>query len=120
MDEALNDSTRGLNTAQLEAVQHIEGPLLIVAGPGSGKTRVITHRIAYLHQSGVYPNKIAAVTFTNRAAKEMRNRLERLMGDTSQDLSAGTFHSFSAMILRRDGQTIGIPRDFVIVDDDDQ
>ena len=120
MDEALNDSTRGLNTAQLEAVQHIEGPLLIVAGPGSGKTRVITHRIAYLHQSGVYPNKIAAVTFTNRAAKEMRNRLERLMGDTSQDLSAGTFHSFSAMILRRDGQTIGIPKDFVIVDDDDQ
>ena len=120
MTEAIFDSTRALNPAQLEAVQHIEGPLLIVAGPGSGKTRVITHRIAHLNQIGVYPSQIAAVTFTNRAAREMRNRLERLMGEKSKYLKAGTFHSFSAMILRRDGEAIGIPQDFVIMDDDDQ
>ncbi len=117
-DEAL---LKDLNQPQREAVQHVDGPLLIVAGPGSGKTRVITHRIAYLAQHvGVRPHNIAAVTFTNRAAREMRSRIEQLMGERAAGVSAGTFHSLCARILRRSGAEIGIPRDFVIMDDDDQ
>lgn len=111
----------GLNPPQRQAVQSVEGPLLIVAGPGSGKTRVITHRIAYLNQHvGIRPGRIAAVTFTNRAAREMRNRLAALMGDGAQRLTAGTFHALCASILRRDGEAIGIPSDYVIMDDEDQ
>ncbi len=111
----------GLNPPQREAVEHVDGPLLIVAGPGSGKTRVITHRIAYLNQRvGIGPGRIAAVTFTNRAAREMRSRLERLMGERARYLFAGTFHALCAMVLRRDGEAIGIPKEFVIMDDDDQ
>ena len=111
----------GLNPPQRQAVQCVEGPLLIVAGPGSGKTRVITHRIAYLNRHvGISPWRIAAVTFTNRAAREMRSRLAELMGDGAQRLTAGTFHALCASILRRDGEAIGIPRDYVIMDDDDQ
>ena len=95
--------------------------MLIVAGPGSGKTRVITNRIAYLNQHvGIRPGRIAAVTFTNRAAREMRNRLAVLMGDGAQRLTAGTFHALCASILRRDGEVIGIPPDYVIMDDEDQ
>ena len=111
----------GLNPPQRQAVQCVEGPLLIVAGPGSGKTRVITHRIAYLcRQVGVSPWNVGAVTFTNRAAREMRHRLLTLMGEGAQRLSAGTFHALCASILRRDGEAIGIPSDYVIMDDDDQ
>ena len=111
----------GLNAPQRQAVQCVDGPLLIVAGPGSGKTRVITHRIAYLNQHiGIRPGRIAAVTFTNRAAREMRNRLAALMGDGAQRLTAGTFHALCASILRRDGEVIGIPPDYVIMDDEDQ
>ena len=111
----------GLNPPQRQAVQHVEGPLLIVAGPGSGKTRVITHRIAYLNRKvGISPWRIAAVTFTNRAAREMRNRLSALMGDGAQRLTAGTFHALCASVLRRDGEVIGIPPDYVIMDDEDQ
>ena len=111
----------GLNPPQRQAVQCVDGPLLIVAGPGSGKTRVITHRIAYLNQHvGIRPGRIAAVTFTNRAAREMRNRLAALMGDGAQRLTAGTFHALCASILRRDGEVIGIPPDYVIMDDEDQ
>ena len=111
----------GLNPPQRQAVQHVEGPLLIVAGPGSGKTRVITHRIAYLNREvGISPWRIAAVTFTNRAAREMRNRLSALMGDGAQRVSAGTFHALCASVLRRDGEVIGIPPDYVIMDDEDQ
>ncbi len=102
-------------------METIEGPLLIVAGPGSGKTRVITHRIAYLVRvCGIAPYRIAAVTFTNKAAREMRNRLDRLLGARAEDLTSGTFHSFCASILRRDGQHLGLDRSFVIYDDEDQ
>ena len=111
----------GLNPPQREAVQCVDGPLLIVAGPGSGKTRVITHRIAYLNRRvGISPGRIAAVTFTNRAAREMRNRLAALLGDGAGRLTAGTFHALCAMILRRDGEAIGLPSDYVIMDDEDQ
>jgi DNA helicase-2/ATP-dependent DNA helicase PcrA len=112
---------QGLNPAQRQAVEHIDGPLLIVAGPGSGKTRVITHRIAYLVQAtGMSPRRICAVTFTNRAAKEMRSRLERVMGAQARQVTTSTFHALCATILRRDGERIGIPSDYVIFDDGDQ
>ncbi len=121
MAQARDALLDGLNPAQREAVEHVDGPLLIVAGPGSGKTRVITHRIAYLVKHvGLGPGRIAAVTFTNRAAREMRSRLERLLGDRASHLVAGTFHALCVMILRRDGEAIGVPRDFVIMDDEDQ
>ena len=115
------DILDGLNPKQREAVETIDGPILIVAGPGSGKTRVITHRIAYLVQvCGVRPYRIAAVTFTNKAAREMRQRLVSLLGQDSQDMTVSTFHAFCAMVLRREGQTIGLDRDFAIYDSDDQ
>ena len=111
----------GLNSEQQKAVEHVDGPLLIVAGPGSGKTRVITHRIAYLVQEyGVTPYSILAMTFTNKAAREMRDRLNRLVGSDSDALTVGTFHSFCARLLRREGERVGLPRNYSIFDDDDQ
>ncbi len=112
----------GLNDVQQEAVLHFEGPLLIFAGAGSGKTRVLTHRIAYLiAERGVAPWNIFAVTFTNKAAKEMKERLEKLVSDRrSKAIWAGTFHSSCARILREFGDRISIPRSFLIFDDSDQ
>ncbi len=112
---------QGLNEAQQQAVVATEGPLLIVAGPGSGKTRVITHRIAYLvGDCGVNPWQILAVTFTNKASREMRERLDRLLLSRSEAVTMGTFHAVCARILRRHGERIGLDRNFTIYDQDDQ
>ena len=115
------DILEGLNDAQREAVEHIDGPLLIIAGPGSGKTRVITHRIAYLVRvCGVSPFSILSMTFTNKAAREMRDRMERLVPGRAESLRTGTFHSFCALLLRLEGERIGLPRAYSIFDADDQ
>lgn len=111
----------GLNREQKEAVLHTEGPLLILAGAGSGKTRVLTHRIAYLvKEKNVNPGSILAFTFTNKAAKEMKERIQNLVGDLSESIWVGTFHSTCVRILRRDAEKIGFDRDFVIFDQGDQ
>ncbi len=111
----------GLNDNQKEAVQTIDGPVLIIAGPGSGKTRVITHRIAYmLKHEDISPFNILAVTFTNKAANEMKSRLAVLVGDESRNIAMGTFHSICSRILRVSGGKIGIESDFVIYNNDDQ
>jgi len=111
-----------LNDAQRDAVLHASGPLLVFAGAGSGKTRVITYRIAnLLAEHGVAPYRILAVTFTNKAAGEMKARLGALAGeDLTRDLWAGTFHSVCAKLLRRYHSEVGLERDFVIYDDSDQ
>ena len=115
------DTLAGLNSKQQEAVQAIKGPVLILAGPGSGKTRVITQRAAYLIKVvGINPHRILAVTFTNKAAKEMVERLEKLVPGSVKQLTVGTFHAICARILRIDGQAIGIAPEFVIYDGDDQ
>ena len=118
----MSELFQGLNPAQRRAVEAITGPVLVLAGPGSGKTRVLTHRIAYLIKTvGVDPYSILAVTFTNKAAREMKERLEALIGQgAAQALTVGTFHSICSRFLRRDIQHLGRERDFAIYDSDDQ
>ncbi|WP_102028764.1 DNA helicase PcrA [Salirhabdus sp. Marseille-P4669] len=111
----------GMNEQQAKAVQHTEGPLLIMAGAGSGKTRVLTHRIAYLlHEKDVAPHNILAITFTNKAAREMKDRVGRLVGPEGNQIWISTFHSLCVRILRRDIDRIGIDRNFSILDTTDQ
>ncbi len=115
------ETTDSLSRIQQDAVSHTDGPVLIFAGAGSGKTRVLTHRIAHLlNEKKVFPDRILAVTFTNKAAGEMKARLERMIGVAARDLWVGTFHSMCVRILRRDGQKIGIARNFAIMDETDQ
>jgi DNA helicase-2/ATP-dependent DNA helicase PcrA len=111
-----------LNPAQRKAVECKDGPVLVIAGPGSGKTRVLTSRVAYLLEvRQVFPYRIMAVTFTNKAAREMRERLNRTVGvDKTSDLMLGTFHSICARLLRREAPQIGVDHDFTIYDSDDQ
>ncbi|HIQ04633.1 MAG TPA: DNA helicase UvrD [Anaerolineae bacterium] len=119
----MNNILAQLNEQQQRAVTAIEGPVLVLAGPGSGKTRVLTHRIAYLvRECGITPYHIMAVTFTNKAAREMRARTERLLGMAGgmRGLTLGTFHGICARWLRHDAEQIGIPRDYVIYDSADQ
>ncbi len=111
----------GLNKEQKAAVTHLDGPLLILAGAGSGKTRVITYRIAYMMKKhNVAPSSILAITFTNKAANEMRQRIEGLVGDRSKYIWCGTFHSIFARLLRRHAELLGYSQNFSIIDTDDQ
>ena len=119
------DLLEGLNPAQQEAVQITSGPLLILAGAGSGKTKTLTHRIAYLiANESIHPSEILAVTFTNKAAREMRERLGTLLNQNSANRSfmpwVGTFHSICVRMLRIDGEAINVPKNFVIYDEDDR
>lgn len=117
----MNALVKNMNSEQSEAVRTTEGPLLIMAGAGSGKTRVLTHRIAYLlDEKDVSPYNILAITFTNKAAKEMNARVEHLVGEEAQVIWMSTFHSMCVRILRRDVDRIGIERNFTIIDPTDQ
>jgi DNA helicase-2/ATP-dependent DNA helicase PcrA len=111
---------RDLNPEQREAVLFNDAPLVIFAGAGSGKTKVLTYKVAYLIAQGVSPRNILAVTFTNKAAEEMRSRIINLIGGIGEEIWMGTFHSICARILRIDGEAIGLPSNFIILDEDDQ
>ena len=111
---------RQLTPSQERAVSHIDGPLLVLAGPGSGKTRVITFRIAALIDSGVSPHNICAITFTNKAAKEMQKRIVELLGGAGSDCWVSTFHSVCAKLLRLHAELTGVDKNFTIYDDSDQ
>src|ERR1700748_1816241 len=116
----MQDYISGLNEPQREAVLHMDGPIMIVAGAGSGKTKVLTTRIAHLLAKGVDAFNILALTFTNKAAKEMKERVEKILGNTqARNLYLGTFHSVFARILRSEAPKIGYPNNFTIYDPDD-
>src|ERR687890_332787 len=108
-DRRIEELLEGLNPPQREAVVHGDGPLLVVAGAGSGKTRVLTHRIAHLVHEGVHPSRILAITFTNKAADEMRQRVAALIGPVARTMWVSTFHSACVRILRRDASLLGYP-----------
>ena len=109
----------GLNLAQLQAVHYTEGPCLVLAGAGSGKTRVITHKIGRLIDTGLSPKRIAAITFTNKAAAEMRERAKGLIGRAAKDVLICTFHALGVRMVREDGQALGLKPQFSILDSDD-
>jgi len=115
----LSELLNGLNPSQKKAVEHTEGPLMVIAGAGSGKTRVLTYRIANLISKGVDPFNILALTFTNKAAKEMRERINQLIGNESQNLWMGTFHSVFSKILRFESDKLNYPQNFTIYDSAD-
>ena len=116
-----NNILEGLNKEQYEAVTHVNGPLLVIAGAGSGKTRVLTHRVAHLiSENNVNPWNVLAITFTNKAAKEMKERIEKILGeDVAKDMWVGTFHSVCVRILRREIERLGFDRNFLIFDTTD-
>ncbi|MFT4191513.1 MAG: UvrD-helicase domain-containing protein, partial [Comamonas sp.] len=109
----------GLNLAQQEAVNHLHGPALVLAGAGSGKTRVITHKIGRLIQAGLPPRRIAAITFTNKAASEMRERARQLIGREAKDVVICTFHALGVRLMRQYGTVLGLKPQFYILDADD-
>ena len=115
----MSDFLQELNPVQRQSVCAMNGPVLVVAGPGSGKTRVLTYRIAYLIQQGVPPSSILALTFTNKAAREMKERIAKVVGPGANQVWAGTFHSIFAKILRIEAEKIGYPPHFTIYDTDD-
>ena len=117
MHETLNDVLANLTPAQREAVTHVKEPLLILAGQGSGKTRVVTHRIAYLLQQGIPAREILALTFTNKAADEIRARVANMAPEARVWMS--TFHRFCARVLREHAPLVGLPPNFVIYDTSD-
>lgn len=122
MNELSENLLAGMNPEQAKAVKKTEGPLLIMAGAGSGKTRVLTHRIAYLIvEKNVYPSNVLAITFTNKAAREMRERIDGLLGPgTGERMWVSTFHSMCVRILRRNIDRIGMSKNFTILDSSDQ
>src|SRR5215203_7073436 len=119
-DTRIEELLAGLNPPQRDAVMHGEGPLLILAGAGTGKTRVLTHRIAFLERTGqARANEILAITFTNKAAQEMRERVEVLVGRRTRAMWVMTFHSACARMLRADAERLGYTRGFTIYDEQD-
>ena len=112
-------TSTGLNIAQQEAVNYMHGPCLVLAGAGSGKTRVITHKIGRLIQSGIAAKNIAAITFTNKAALEMRERAKQLIGKPAKEVVICTFHALGVRMLRQDGAALGLKPQFSILDTDD-
>ena len=118
-NDAPDDPFAGLNPSQHDAVMHGDGPLLVVAGAGSGKTRVLTQRIARLIDTGVSPFEILAITFTNKAADEMKHRVGALVGPVAQKMWVSTFHSACVRILRREADKLGYPSAFTIYDQAD-
>ena len=113
------DFLDGLNEKQLEAVKYINGPLLVLAGAGSGKTKVLTTRIAYLIENGINPSNILAITFTNKAASEMKSRISKLIGYSSRSMQISTFHSFGLTLIKENYEYLGYDKNFVIFDSDD-
>ncbi len=119
----MKEITKDLNKEQIEAVKAIQGPVLIIAGPGAGKTKTLTHRIAYMISSGIKPENILAITFTNKASQEMKERTDKLLGIKNKFQSqplVGTFHSICARILRSEARTLGYTKNFSIYDEEDQ
>src|SRR5215510_363283 len=115
------DHLARLNSEQREAVETLDGPLLVLAGAGTGKTRVLTTRFAHILITGrAYPNQVLAVTFTNKAAREMRDRVSAILGRPAEGLWLGTFHALCARMLRRHAEQVGLKPNFTILDTDDQ